>query len=478
MNINITVQPIELVIEFAAQVNAAPPTSGGGDMTKVVYDGNNDGKVNYSDNSDKLNSQTPAYYLDRDNHTGTQDQATIDGSTSGQTLADDIAALYAAVAAQVQLGITSTTAYRGDRGLAAYNHSLASGNPHGTSITDISGLATALAARAQIEVIPWPLVFYGMSGQPATLGQYALRIGNLMFCACSTSDQRSNSNRYGCAAPWTGHALGQQNEGGLTLKHGNNIIPAGATARIEANNNKIIFRVTYNGLETAFNATITTDKAAYFRLIYFINTGSTKRVFFAGDSTMANSEVSGVSVQYGWGLSDAIYNLLTGNRPTAFNVATPGRTALQLLTDFATQIQPFIRQNDVVAYMCGINDLRAGIAVATVVQRIKDLHAQARNAGVKTLCIPPMIGQLSGDPANVSADALAVTAALAADTSFCDAFVNMSLRPEFDNPADRLVTANFTDGLHHTALAQGTIAADVAPQLQSLLTATPGYWIV
>jgi lysophospholipase L1-like esterase len=477
MNINITVQPIELVIEFAAQVNAAPPTSGGGDMTKVVYDGNDDGKVNASDNSDKLNSQTPAYYLDRDNHTGMQSQLTIQGSVTGQTLADDITTLYAEVASQLELGNTSVTAYRGDHGLVAYTHSQASGNPHGTAITDISGLATALASRAQIEVIPWPLVFYGMSGQPATLGQYALRIGNLMICSAATSDVNSNSTRYGCAAPWTGHAIGQQNEGGLTIKNGGNIITNGATARINSNDNKIIFRATYSGAETGFIATATA-KAFYGRIIYFINTGSTKRVFFAGDSTMANSEVSGVSVQYGWGLSDAIYNLLTGNRPTAFNVATPGRTALQLLTDFSTQIQPFIRQNDVVWYQCGINDLRAGVSVATVVQRIKDLHAQARAAGAKTGCTAPIIGQLSGDAANVSADALAVTAALAADTSFCDAFVNMSLRPEFDNPADRLVIANFTDGLHHTAAAQGIIAAEVAARLQPLLTATPGYWIV
>jgi len=207
------------------------------------------------------------------------------------------------------------------------------------------------------------------------------------------------------------------------------------------------------------------------------NTGSTKRVFFAGDSTMANSEVASVSIQYGWGLSDAIYNLLTGNRPTAFNVAIPGRTALQLLTDFATQIQPFIRQNDVVAYMCGINDLRAGASVSTVVQRIKDLHAQARAAGAKTICIAPMIGQLSGDPAGTSANALLVATALAADTSFCDAFINLANRPEFDDPNDRPINL-FTDGLHHTAVAQGIIAAEVAPTFQTVLAATPGYWIV
>jgi len=51
------------------------------------------------------------------------------------------------------LGATSATAYRGDRGTTAYNHSQASGNPHGTAIADIAGLVSALnviATKADI----------------------------------------------------------------------------------------------------------------------------------------------------------------------------------------------------------------------------------------------------------------------------------------------------------------------------------------
>lgn len=47
----------------------------------------------------------------------------------------------------VTLGSTSDTAFRGDHGVSAYNHSQASGNPHGTSISDISGLADSLSAK-------------------------------------------------------------------------------------------------------------------------------------------------------------------------------------------------------------------------------------------------------------------------------------------------------------------------------------------
>lgn len=45
---------------------------------------------------------------------------------------------YVLIASDLQLGTTSTTAYRGDRGDAAYTHSqITSGNPHGTTKTDI-----------------------------------------------------------------------------------------------------------------------------------------------------------------------------------------------------------------------------------------------------------------------------------------------------------------------------------------------------
>ena len=42
------------------------------------------------------------------------------------------------------LGETSETAYRGDRGKTAYDHSQATGNPHGTTIANISGLQSAI----------------------------------------------------------------------------------------------------------------------------------------------------------------------------------------------------------------------------------------------------------------------------------------------------------------------------------------------
>lgn len=54
---------------------------------------------------------------------------------------------YAIVGSTLVLGETSTTAYRGDRGKTAYDHSQATGNPHGTAIADISGLQGALDGK-------------------------------------------------------------------------------------------------------------------------------------------------------------------------------------------------------------------------------------------------------------------------------------------------------------------------------------------
>ena len=49
----------------------------------------------------------------------------------------------------VSLGETSTTAYRGDRGKTAYDHSQITGNPHGTTAADVGADASGSAASAE-----------------------------------------------------------------------------------------------------------------------------------------------------------------------------------------------------------------------------------------------------------------------------------------------------------------------------------------
>lgn len=60
---------------------------------------------------------------------------------------------YLAESASLSLGETSSTAYRGDRGKAAYDHSQAVGNPHGTAVADVSGLPEALATKVPLSAI-------------------------------------------------------------------------------------------------------------------------------------------------------------------------------------------------------------------------------------------------------------------------------------------------------------------------------------
>ena len=52
--------------------------------------------------------------------------------------------------AGLTLGETASTAYRGDRGKIAYDHSQTTGNPHGTTINDIPNLAQELADRSPV----------------------------------------------------------------------------------------------------------------------------------------------------------------------------------------------------------------------------------------------------------------------------------------------------------------------------------------
>ena len=52
--------------------------------------------------------------------------------------------------AGLALGETSSTAYRGDRGKIAYDHSQSSGNPHNTQIGQIPGLTAELANKSDV----------------------------------------------------------------------------------------------------------------------------------------------------------------------------------------------------------------------------------------------------------------------------------------------------------------------------------------
>ena len=77
--------------------------------------------------------------------TGASGAAGADGATGpvGLTGATGPQGATGPLSASLALGETSDTAYRGDRGKAAYDHSqITSGNPHGTTAADVGALAS------------------------------------------------------------------------------------------------------------------------------------------------------------------------------------------------------------------------------------------------------------------------------------------------------------------------------------------------
>lgn len=74
---------------------------------------------------------------------------------------------YAEISQSLALGETSATAYRGDRGKIAYDHSQTTGNPHGTTFAQINGSLTA----SQIPNLDWSKI---TSGKPTTLAGYGI----------------------------------------------------------------------------------------------------------------------------------------------------------------------------------------------------------------------------------------------------------------------------------------------------------------
>lgn len=106
---------------------------------------------------------------------------------------------YVEISQSLALGETSSTAYRGDRGKTAYDHSQATGNPHGTSKADVglgnvdntsdankpvsTAQQTALDGKASASSGTWtptPTNFT-VAGGTATLAGFWNKIGALRF---------------------------------------------------------------------------------------------------------------------------------------------------------------------------------------------------------------------------------------------------------------------------------------------------------
>jgi len=91
---------------------------------------------------------------------------------------------YGPVGSDTALGETPLTAYRGDRGKIAYDHSQATGNPHGTTIADIGGLESALnskgASKTVLAVTGNISIAWQTDLVPSSTLTYAQKHGNIM----------------------------------------------------------------------------------------------------------------------------------------------------------------------------------------------------------------------------------------------------------------------------------------------------------
>ena len=117
----------------ASEVGAIPSTDKGANGGVAELDSN--GKV--------PSSQLPSYVDDVLSY-ASQSAFPATGETGKIYIAEDTnktyrwsGSAYAEISASLALGETSSTAYRGDRGKVAYDHSQKTGNPHGTTKSDV-----------------------------------------------------------------------------------------------------------------------------------------------------------------------------------------------------------------------------------------------------------------------------------------------------------------------------------------------------
>lgn len=76
-------------------IDAAITAIGAGDMSTTVYDVDEDGKVDMANDSELLEGEDGAHYLDRANHTGTQAISTVTGLATALSDAENNAKSYA-----------------------------------------------------------------------------------------------------------------------------------------------------------------------------------------------------------------------------------------------------------------------------------------------------------------------------------------------------------------------------------------------
>ncbi len=158
--------------------------------------------------------------------------------------------VYAVTSSSLALGETSTTAYRGDRGKTAYDHSQATGNPHDTQISDISGLAGDLASKAPLA----SPVFTGNPSAPTQpVGDDSIRLANTEYVRTAIDkfvvSTETNLNNYitngNFRTPTSGLTnlpSGWMQKGYVLYVHGNELTAYGAHILVDPSSGEFAVR--------------------------------------------------------------------------------------------------------------------------------------------------------------------------------------------------------------------------------------------
>ncbi len=190
-----------------------------------------------------------------------------------------------------------------------------------------------------------------------------------------------------------------------------------------------------------------------------------KQIVFHGNSLF---NYSNANTRYGFTVSSTIRGLLS--TPMVINdYSFPGKTTLQLISDFPTVVAPFVHEGDILVFWEHTNDLTGTLGNRTpsqALQDAKDYVTLAHNAGliVISLNVIPRLNTSFSD-----ATRLAFNALIDADNSWLDGYINICAEPEFDENADRLNTTYYNaDKVHLKDAGYAIVGSVVSAALATL----------
>lgn len=180
-----------------------------------------------------------------------------------------------------------------------------------------------------------------------------------------------------------------------------------------------------------------------------------KQIVFHGNSLF---NYSNANTKYGFDVSNTVRGLLS--TPMVINdYSFPGKTTLQLISDFPTVVAPFVHEGDILVFWEHTNDLTGTLGNRTPAQALqdaKDYVTLAHNAGliVISLNVIPRLNTSFTDAKRLSFNAL-----LDADHGWIDEYIDICAEPEFDSNSDRLNTTYYNaDEIHLTKAGYTVIA--------------------